>query len=173
MSQENADKPTLYSVIDKFNDLIEKIQQEQKEIKKSIRQGDTEKDSGDQYITFLSLVIDDVREIKKDSRKISKKPRKTPWVPSGIFSKVTISKELAKFTGWEIDSQHSRVEVYRFLYAYVKDNKLNEINERKDIIEPDFKLRRLLGYDEERDGPLKFFNIQKYLKRQGHFIVKE
>jgi len=163
--------PTKQSVIDKFDDIVKKINEQKRIIVKMSKHTDNEEDQTKllSLKEFLAFLIDDIKDLKKDTKKVSRKPRKISSEPSGIFKPVKISDELAKFTGWEIDSLHSRVEVYSFVYNYVKENGLNQTTDKKDIIEPDIKLKKLLGYDEDKDGPLKFFSIQEFLKRENHF----
>lgn len=164
------ERPTKETVLIKFNELIAKVEDENKSLKRSIRRGEPISEVGPSLVEFISFLVDDIKELKKDVKKISKKTRTKNWVPSGIFKEVGISNELAKFTGWEIDSKHSRVDTYSFIYSYIHTNKLNQVGDRRDIIDPDVKLKHLLGYNEDSDGPLKFFHVQEYLKRQGHFI---
>jgi hypothetical protein len=90
---------------------------------------------------------------------------------------INISKELASFTGWDINNTYSRTEVTKFICNYVKSNKLFDQSEGADKsnILVDAKLKSLLKYDpanppKDKDGkslPLTYFRLQQYLK--DHF----
>ena len=67
----------------------------------------------------------------------------------------------------------SRVECTKAICAYIKpeDGSRNLQNEKdRKIIIPDAKLTKLLGYNPETHGPLKYPTIQKLI--QGHFVDK-
>jgi chromatin remodeling complex protein RSC6 len=86
---------------------------------------------------------------------------------SGFMKPVKISKEMAKFTGWDGRELKSRVDVTKYLCNYIKNNDLQNEADRRQI-KPDKKLAKLLNYDEKKDGcPLTYFYLQK--KMQPHF----
>lgn len=180
-------KVTRDQVLEKIDNLSETLQRYKKDTKRSVREHAKTitskknidnpeycKESTCRLIENISneldALVDSVKDIKRMTKKISKRPRRPRQYTYGIFKKVKLSDELIKFTGWDYDKKYSRVEVYKFIYNYVRDNELNQTLEKKNVIEPDFKLAHLLSYDEDEDGLLKFYHIQKYLKREKHFL---
>jgi hypothetical protein len=88
-----------------------------------------------------------------------------PPPPQGFLKPSRISDELAEFLGKAIGSEIPRTEVSKEINAYISAHRLQDpINGRK--INPDEKLRKLLGITEEDE--LTYFNLQKYMKH--HFI---
>ena len=85
---------------------------------------------------------------------------------SGFMKPVKISKALAKFTGWDAEEPHSRLDVTRYICQYIKENKLQDENDGRKII-PDKKLKKLLDYHSNEE-PLTYCYLQK--KVQPHFI---
>ena len=87
---------------------------------------------------------------------------------SGFLKPVQISKEMAKFTGWDASQLKSRVDVTKFLCNYIKENDLQNPKDRRQIL-ADSKLSKLLKYDSKKEtNPLTYFRIQSCLKE--HFI---
>jgi chromatin remodeling complex protein RSC6 len=87
---------------------------------------------------------------------------------SGFLKPVQISKEMAKFTGWDATLLKSRVDVTKFLCNYIKENDLQNPKDRRQIL-ADSKLSKLLKYDSKKETePLTYFRIQSCLK--DHFI---
>ena len=86
---------------------------------------------------------------------------------SGFLKPVPISKEMAKFTGWSADEPRSRVDVTKYICNYIKENDLQNPEDRRQIL-ADSKLRKLLKYDpESATQPLTYFHIQSLMK--NHF----
>lgn len=110
------------------------------------------------------------------SRSIKIKKNVTPRVNngnSGFQKPVKISKELANFAGWPEDSMKSRVEVTKYICNYIKSNNLENPEDRRQI-NPDDRLKKLLGYDPKKNNiPLRYYNIQSCLKTQNHFPLEE
>ena len=57
----------------------------------------------------------------------------------------------------------ARVQVTKLLTEYIKENKLNDENDKR-IIVPDKKLSDLLMFHEHEGEVLTYFNLQKYIK---------
>jgi len=111
-------------------------------------------------------VLKERKELLKKSNKNNKKKKKKNNL-SGFAVPTKITKELAEFLNLEEDAEISRTDVTSMICKYVKDNNLQN-PENKKIIIPDEKLSKLFkGYLGE-DDQLEFFNIQSYLKY--HFI---
>ena len=110
-------------------------------------------------------VIKERKELLKNSNKNKKKKKKNKL--SGFAVPTKITKKLADFLQVEEDSKISRTYVTKFICKYIKDNNLQN-PENKKIIIPDEKFKIL--FDGQLDGlnNLEYFNIQTYLKE--HFI---
>ena len=81
---------------------------------------------------------------------------------------VKISKELAKFTGWDPAVEKSRVDVTKYICNYIKDNNLQNPTDRRQIqVEKDPKFKKLLEFD-SGSGVLTYYSLQTYLKK--HFV---
>ena len=89
---------------------------------------------------------------------------------SGFLKPVHISKEMGKFAGWIPNETHSRVDVTKYICKYIKENNLQNPNDRRQIL-PDSKLCKLLNFDPKKDDkPLTYYRIQSYIK--PHFVVE-
>lgn len=103
----------------------------------------------------------EMRELKKE---VSKPKNKGNRQPSGFAKPSKVTKELCEFMNKAEGTEIARTEVTRALVAYIKENKLENVNNSK-IIQPDDKLKNLLGL--ENGNELTYFNIQKYMNK--HF----
>jgi chromatin remodeling complex protein RSC6 len=90
----------------------------------------------------------------------------TPPQPSGFTDAISISNELAMFLGKPLGTVMSCFDVSRKINSYIKENGLREQENIRNKINPDEKLRNLLGLKEEDE--LTYFNLHKYMKH--HFI---
>jgi upstream activation factor subunit UAF30 len=90
---------------------------------------------------------------------------------SGFLKPVKISSDMAKFTGWDPSELKSRVEVTKYLCNYIRENNLQNPNDKRQII-PDAKLSKLIKYDAKKEAePLRYYSLQKFLK--PHFTKAE
>lgn len=90
---------------------------------------------------------------------------------SGFLKPVKISKEMAKFAGWNPDELKSRVDVTKYICNYIKEHDLQNPEDRRQIqVDKDPKLRKLLSYDSSGVGkpPLTYYRLQSCMK--DHFI---
>ena len=88
----------------------------------------------------------------------------TPRKPGALEKPVPISDELADFLGLNKGEMYSRQTITQGIYKFVKDNDIQNPENRRYILlesEAGQKLKTLLR---EPDQPLTFFNIQRYLK---------
>jgi len=84
---------------------------------------------------------------------------------------VPITEELCDFLGLVKGEMYSRHFITKSIYAFVKENELQNPENKRYILldsEKGLKLKELLR---EPDQPLTFFNIQRYLK--VHYPVVE
>ena len=88
--------------------------------------------------------------------------------PSGIAKPTKISAELAKFLSVEPSALMARTEVIKQIASYIKEHKLENAENRREIV-PDKALGRLLGAS--KNDKVTYFNLQRYMKR--HFPKME
>ena len=153
------------NIINSMDDIIASIEVEIQ----NIREGITTKGG----IKFLRSVNKNVKILRtKTIRVMKQKPVKVKRINernnknSGFLKPVSISKELSTFAGWGADELHSRVDVTKFVCNYIKENNLQNPNDRRQIT-PDAKLKKLLNYNSKNHEPLKYYTLQTYLKK--HF----
>ena len=124
-------------------------------------------------VKFLRTLGKKVKTLKNHSARMIKQRKTTNKKVSnnsnsGFLKPVQISKEMAKFTGWDASQLKSRVDVTKFLCNYIKENDLQNPKDRRQIL-ADSKLSKLLKYDSKKEtNPLTYFRIQSCLKE--HFI---
>ena len=114
-----------------------------------------------------------IKKLKSKTIQILKQKKKvkrsaTNNANSGFLKPVKISKEMCKFAGWKESDLHSRVDVTKFLCKYIKDNNLQNPEDRRQII-VDKQLAKVLKYNptEHNGEPLTYFRIQSCIK--DHF----
>jgi chromatin remodeling complex protein RSC6 len=118
-------------------------------------------------------LIKSVQKARNAALRASRKKKRNTTTKSenyGFNKPIKVSKDLAKFAGWNADELHSRIEVTRLVCQYVKDNNLQNPENRKQII-PDRKLTKLLSYDAAKDEPLTFTSFQKFIR--PHYLKEE
>jgi len=157
---------TKESILEDFDGLLKDLDAEVEALRTTDNK--TRKSKG---VKFLRSVVKRVKTLRADSsrvmrtRKQSQRPKNTS---SGFMKPVQISQEMAKFTGWEPDVPRSRVDVTKYLCQYIRDNDLQNPEDRR-IIRPDNQLKTLLklqGQDTEKN-PLTYYSLQKSI--QHHF----
>lgn len=156
--------PTRDSVEQEFTDLMTLIEEEISKLRES-----TSKSKG---IKFLRTVMKNLRTTRAHALRVMKKGKGTKRkgnTNSGFLKPVRISKELAKFTGWNPKEEHSRVDVTKYICNYIKEKDLQNPEDRRQIrVDDDPKLKSLLKYDAKKDKkPLTYYSLQTYLK--GHY----
>jgi chromatin remodeling complex protein RSC6 len=156
--------PTKETVIKYFDDLIKSIEDEVDSLRES--------ENKTKGVKFLRTLNKKLKILKNQSSRIIKQKRTTTRTNtnnnSGFLKPVKISKEMAKFTGWDSELPRSRVDVTKFLCNYIKENSLQNPADRRQIL-ADQKLAKLLKYDVKKEGePLTYFRVQTCLK--NHFI---
>jgi len=122
-------------------------------------------------LTLLRKVTRQVNLLEKQAFRLvkNKKSVRKNKVVSGFQKPTRISKDLAKFTGWNETDLHSRVEVTKFICDYIKTNNLQNPQDRRQIV-PDTKLQKLLGYNPKKETePLRYYSIQFHLNKMNHF----
>ena len=156
--------PTKESVAAGFEDLITVIDEEIERLRES-----QQKSKG---IKFLRSLGKKVKTLRGHTLRVMKQKQKTNRknnTNSGFLTPVKISSEMAKFTGWKPEDLKSRVDVTKYLCNYIRENKLQNPEDRRQIV-ADKKLAKLLDYN-EGDKPLTYYRIQTYMKK--HFTNPE
>lgn len=94
-------------------------------------------------------------------KKKERDPNAPKREPTGFAKPCKVSGELEKFLGLKKGQEIARTEVTKHITKYIKDNNLQNPENKKQIL-PDKSLQKLLniGKDEE----LTYFNLQKYMK---------
>jgi len=124
-------------------------------------------------VKFLRSLNKSLKQLKKDTARAMKQKRKNPNraknTSSGFMKPVAISGEMSKFTGWNSDELKSRVDVTKYICGYIRDNNLQNPDDRRQIV-PDKKLQALLKLDKKslKEEPLTYYSLQK--KIQPHFV---
>ena len=125
-------------------------------------------------VRFLRSLNKSLKQLKKDTARAMKQKRKNPNraknTSSGVMKPVPISGEMSKFTGWGSDELKSRVDVTKYICGYIRDNNLQNPDDRRQIV-PDKKLQALLKLDKKslKEEPLTYYSLQK--KIQPHFVA--
>jgi len=158
--------PTKETVAVEFDELVALVQKEIERLRES---------SGKQKgIKFLRSLNKSIKTLRGHSVRVMKQKQKTNRknnTNSGFLKPVQISKEMAKFTGWDHSELRSRVDVTKYICNYIRENNLQNPDDRRQIL-VDKKLAKLLEYDSKSDDkPLTYYRIQSYMKK--HFSNPE
>ena len=106
-------------------------------------------------------------KVSKVTKKKSSTKAPSTNTNSGFLKPVKISEEMAKFAGWSADVPKSRVDVTKYICNYIKENNLQNPEDRRQIV-ADPSLKKLLNFDPAKDGTLTYYKVQSFLK--PHFI---
>lgn len=123
------------------------------------------------FKTHITLLQNQMKElekcVKKGIKNGGKKNKKNfkKRKPSGFATPTLLSDKLCEFMNIEKGSKVARTDVTRFIIKYIKDNSLQNPENRK-IIKPNDKLLNLLKIPDNEE--LNYFNIQRYMNQ--HFI---
>ena len=154
--------PTKETVATEFDDIVAAIDDEIARLRES-----SGKAKG---VKFLRSLGKKVKNLRGHSVRVMKQKQKTNRknnTNSGFLKPVIISKDMAKFTGWNPDELRSRVDVTKYICKYIRDNDLQNPDDRRQIL-ADKKLAKLLEYSSDNDQkPLTYYRIQTYMKK--HF----
>jgi len=154
--------PTRELVEKEFDDVIARVDEEIARLRQP--------DSKSKGVKFLRSINKSLKSLRTRALRITK-PRsgmRRNNTSSGFLKPVPITEALANFTGWDQDQPHSRVDVTKFICNYIKENDLQNPEDRRQIlIEKDPKLKSLLSFDGKDKKPLTYYSLQTYLKH--HF----
>ena len=113
----------------------------------------------DDLLTYFNIV-----EYLKPLFIVKKKPLNMPY---GFAEPFYIDPKLSNFLGSPIGDKFARIDVTKLICNYVKDNNLQNPNNRREII-PDEKLTKLFNL--KKDDQLTYFNLQRYV---APFFIKQ
>ena len=131
-------------------------------------------DNLSQFRIQISTIQQQIKAVEKNVKKqmktlqnqVKKSKNKGNKKPSGFAKPTKITNELCIFMNKQEGTEIARTEVTRILSSYIKENNLQN-KENKKFILPDEKLKSLLGITDEQN--LTYFNLQKYMNK--HFIT--
>ena len=160
--------PTRDTVLEGFDALVTSVDEEITKLRES-----STKAKG---VKFLRSLNKKVKTLRSQAARVMKQRQRTNRKNnnnSGFLKPVKISREMARFTGWDPKELRSRVDVTKYICKYIKDNDLQNPADRRQIrVLADPKLKKLLGYDASKDDkPLTYYRLQTYMKK--HFIKEE
>ena len=158
--------PTKETIVTDFDELVSVVQGEIDRLREA---------SGRQKgVKFLRSLNKSIKALRGHSVRVMKqktKPNRKNNTNSGFLKPVQLSKEMAKFTGWDHSELRSRVDVTKYICNYIRENNLQNPDDRRQIV-ADKKLANLLQYDSKSDDkPLTYYRIQTYMKK--HFETPE
>jgi chromatin remodeling complex protein RSC6 len=154
--------PTKETILGGYDEIITNIEEEITKLREN-----STKSKG---VKFLRSLGKKVKTLRAHSARVMKKRNTVVRKNnnnSGFLKPVNISEDMAKFTGWNKDELRSRVDVTKYVCQYIKDNNLQNPEDRRQI-KADPKLSKLLGYDAKRDDPLTYYRLQTHMKK--HFL---
>ena len=102
---------------------------------------------------------------KERSRKKRRQSSDKKKEPSGFAKPTPLSDAMCVFLKESKGTEMSRTDVTRRISKYIRENDLQNPDNRRQIF-PNKELRKLLAVPQEDE--LTFFNLQKYLK--VHFL---
>lgn len=139
-----------------FEDLVKRVENEIE-----YRRNNLVKDKG---IMFLRSLNKDIKMLNRLTvRAMKQKNPKTNRV-CGFKKPVPISKDMAKFGGWEPDLEVSRSDVTAFISKYIRDHELYNPDDKRQFT-PDVKLAKLLNWDKRTENePLNYWKLQTRMK---------
>lgn len=161
--------PTKEGIATSFDELIQMVETEIVSLRDS-----SNKTKGVKFLRTLNKRIKSLKaQVARIKQRTSTKvvSSSSNGTNSGFLKPVKISSDMAKFTGWDPSELKSRVEVTKYLCNYIRENNLQNPNDKRQII-PDAKLSKLIKYDAKKEAePLRYYSLQKFLK--PHFTKAE
>jgi len=126
------------------------------------------------HTSFMKTVNSELKALQKELSKAQPKSRKKKKEPvdgedvvkrKNVFDvPVPVGDELCDFLGVEKGQMYSRQFITNSITKYVKDNELQNPENKRYILLDTTDAGRKLGALLNPDQPLTFFNMQRYLK---------
>jgi chromatin remodeling complex protein RSC6 len=164
ISKKEKELVTKKNILQEFDNIIDMLNIE-------IQNNRENSSKPNSNVKFLRLLNKNIKSLQSQCVRVMKQKNTIVRenTNSGFQKPVKISNELAKFAGWSENELRSRVDVTKYICDYIASNKLQNPEDKRQII-PDSKLQKLLGFNPEKaDKPLYYYGIQTYLKNQNHF----
>ena len=164
ISKKEKELVTKKNILQEFDNIIDMLNTE-------IQNSRENSSKTNNNVKFLRLLNKNIKSLQSQCVRVMKQKNTVVRENnnSGFQKPVKISNELAKFAGWSENELRSRVDVTKYICDYIASNKLQNPEDKRQII-PDSKLQKLLGFNPEKaDKPLYYYGIQTYLKNQNHF----
>lgn len=156
MTEQNDQSSPVFESFKTINDSITLFKMQMNTLQQNIK-------------TLEKLVKKEYKTVNKVVKASAKSKPKTDRAPSGFAKPTKVTKELCEFMNRPEGTEIARTEVTKSLSQYIKINNLQEKGENsKNRINPDAKLKSLLGISNEETENLTYFTIQKYMNK--HFI---
>jgi len=156
MTEQNDQSSPVFESFKTINDSITLFKMQMNTLQQNIK-------------TLEKLVKKEYKTVNKVVKASAKSKPKTDRAPSGFAKPTKVTKELCEFMNRPEGTEIARTEVTKTLSQYIKINNLQEKGENsKNRINPDAKLKSLLGISNEETENLTYFTIQKYMNK--HFI---
>jgi upstream activation factor subunit UAF30 len=119
----------------------------------------------DTMATFQS----ELRSLASQSKKLSRRTRKRTRgnkTPNGFTKTVNVSPELLKFCGKPTGTQMSRNEVNNFIHTYIRENNLQDPENKRHIV-PDSKLKKILDMSKLRSKKQLVEDMRENAEKKG------
>ena len=159
MTEQTNQTNAIYESFKTINDSITLFKMQMNSLQQNIR-------------TLEKQVNKELKTVTKVIKTKSKSKPKTDRAPSGFAKPTKVTKELCEFMNRPEGTEIARTEVTKTLSLYIKANNLQEKGENsKNRINPDAKLKSLLGLSNDETENLTYFTIQKHMNK--HFIKKQ
>ena len=104
-----------------------------------------------------------INKNNKLAEKILKKQKKNKHRCTGLTKPTKVSNELCEFLGINSNSLHPRTSITKGLTKYIKENNLQNPNNKK-IILPNEELKSKMNIPDDFKGDITFFNLQRFIK---------
>lgn len=153
--------PTKESVLLGFDAVLTAVEEEIARIREN------SKSKGVKFLRTLGKKLKNLKSVAARAMRQKNKVERKNNNNSGFQKPVVISKEMAKFAGWDVKDLKSRVEVTKQICSYIKEHDLQDPTDRRKI-RADEKLSKLLNYDSKSHEPLTYYRLQTHMK--PHFV---
>jgi chromatin remodeling complex protein RSC6 len=154
--------PTSETVHTDFSELITELEQQIAQLRDSSDKTGSAK--------YLRGILRRLKALQSSCARVMRRRQPTKRVNnnSGFLKPVEISPEIAKFTGLDASTLHSRVDVTKRVCDYIKEKNLQNPADKRQIM-ADPALAKILAFDaKSSDKPLTYYHMQTLMK--NHFI---
>ena len=153
----NVDTETVQSIIKRMHDRNANINALQRENKNDCK-------------LIEKLYLSEMRSLKKSKKQYGGNNTGKKKAPSGFAKPTKLSQNLCSFLNVPSDTLLARTDVTKRITTYIRECELQNPDNRREIF-PDKKLKELVNMENEDDGKLTYFNLQRCIKH--HFPKKE